>query len=122
MSGANWTVTGDKEVIAKFRDRANNLEDFDKATRNSMRRIQHSSFQKAPVDTGFLTSNLVADENRVRTPGIKSGSFDLLDGTEYTLVQEYEHKSQSSFLRDSVWDEQPKYERDIENIAKNGKW
>lgn len=122
MSGANWTVTGDKEVIAKFRDRANNLEDFDKATRNSMRRIQHSSFQKAPVDTGFLTSNLVADENRVRTPGIKSGSFDLLDGTEYTLVQEYEHKSQSSFLRDSVWDEQPKYKRDIENIAKNGKW
>lgn len=122
MSNVRWHVTGDKKVIAKILRKANGHGEFDKLAENAMKRIQLSAYKRAPEDTGFLKSNLLADENRRRTAGVKSGGWDLIDGTEYTIVQEYEHRSQSAFIRNSVWEERPKFKREVENLAKNGKW
>lgn len=122
MSDARWEVIGDDKVIQKLLRKANSEEEFDKLAENAMKRIQLGAFKRAPEDTGFLKSNLIADENRMRPPDVKSGVFDLIDGTEYTIVQEYEHRSNSAFIRDSVWEEEPKFVREVEKLAKDGKW
>src|SRR5699024_1051413 len=113
---------GVDETAFKFIKRAGLEYDFDKLAEHSMKRIQMGAFQKGPVLTGFLTSNLLADENRRRTAGFKKGSWDLIDGTDYTLVQEYEHRTKSAFIRRSVWDEEPKFVKAIEKLARDGKW
>lgn len=87
-----------------------------------MKRIQSGAFRRGPVLTGFLTSNLIADENRKRTQGMDKGSWDLMDGTDYTLVQEYTHRSKSGFIRDSVNEEKPKFRNEIEKLAKDARW
>jgi|SRR5690625_4424477 len=122
MSKAILGVIGTKKVADYFGKRANMHKDFDDLAENSMKRIQMGSFNKAPELTGFLKSNLVAEENRKRTEGIPSGSWDLIDGTDYTLVQEFEHRSKKAFIRRSVWDEEPRFKKDVKKLAKDGKW
>lgn len=119
---ARFTITGDDVVIKELLKRANGAKFFDKIAEQSMRNIQQDAFNRAPVDTGFLQENLLTDDNRVRTPDTELGSFDLIDGTEYTLVQEYEHRNKSAFIRNSVAVEEPEFHREVERLAKDGKW
>jgi len=114
-------VIGADATAKKLIERANMSDEFDEATENSMKRVQLGAFHKAPELTGFLKSNLVADENRKRTEGVPKGSWDLVDGTDYTLIQEFEHRNKAAFIRRSVWDEEPKFRKDVENLAKKGK-
>lgn len=116
------SVIGIGKTSRMFGKMASNDDEFDKLAEHSMKRIQSSAFQKGPVDTGFLTSNLAADENRVRTSGVPTGSWDLVDGTEYTIRQEFEHASKSGFIRDSVIEEEPKFKEAVEKLAKEKKW
>lgn len=115
-------VIGVDNVQSKFRKLASREDDFDALAENSMKRIQSGAFRRGPVLTGFLTSNLIADENRKRTQGMDKGSWDLMDGTDYTLVQEYTHRSKSGFIRDSVNEEKPKFRNEIEKLAKDARW
>jgi|SRR5699024_5485089 len=119
---AKISVIGVERTARNLRKLSKMDDDFDKLAEHSMKRVQSGAFKRGPVDTGFLTSNLAADENRVRTNGVAKGSWDLIDGTDYTLVQEYEHRSKSGFIRDSVNEEEPKFKRAVDKLAKNKKW
>lgn len=116
------SVIGVEKTAGNFTALSNRAEDFDKLAEHSMKRIQMGAFRRGPVDTGFLTSNLAADENRKRTEGTDTGSWDLVDGTEYTIRQEFEHRSKKAFIRDSVIEEKPKFEKAVDNLARDKKW
>lgn len=110
-------------VASKLDKMGKNAEkDLDGLVENAMKRIQMSAFSKGPVLTGFLTSNLVADENRVRTPGKPWASFDLMDGTDYTFIQEYTHASMSGFIKRSIIEEEGQLPKDIKAFYGKGGW
>jgi len=113
-------VIGHDKVAKEMLNRVDQ-KSFDELAENTMKKIQLDSFRKAPVLTGFLSSNLVANENRKRTDGVPLGSWDLIDGTDYTLVQEFEHMSKSGFIRTSVWDAEPRFKKEVKKLAKKGK-
>ena len=117
MSRNPFQVIGVAKTAKRFHKLGNHIG-FDKIAQQSMKEIQSMSNLLGPVDTGNLTENLAADRNRIRTPGRPLGSYDLLDGTEYTFVQEFEHRSMSHFIRNSVHYERPEFEKKIAEWAK----
>lgn len=111
-------VKGINEVKSAFRKKGLSYDKLDDISENSMKRIQLSAFKKGPVLTGYLTSNMVADENRRKISTSDKVEYQLIDGTKYTLVQEFGHRYKSDFIRSSVETERPKFYRAVEKWAK----
>lgn len=111
-----FTVKYADEVAGKLEDKANVMDDLNPIIENSMKRIQSSAFKRGPVLTGFLTSNLLANENREGSVSSSSVEYRLIDGTDYTLVQEYTNPRKPDFLRSSVTEEGPKLKRDLNRL------
>lgn len=114
------TVKYSDEVAGKIEDKANIMDDLNPIIENSMKRIQSSAFKRGPVLTGYLTSNLLATENRESTVSSSSIEYRLLDGTEYTLIQEYTNPRKPDFIRSSVVEEGPKLMNDINRLLSKG--
>lgn len=94
-------------------------DDADKIAEGSMRRIGADAANRAPVDTGLLQSTMTSEIRRSNSA--TRGVWDLLQGTDYTLVQEYEHVTQGAFIRNAVWAEEPRFKAAIEDRFKNGR-
>lgn len=88
----------------------------DRVARESIYEIGLDAQRHAPVDTGLLSSTMTSQiERSSKAP---SGVWDLLQGTEYTLVQEFEHSTKSAFIRNAVWKEGPKFKKSLEREMK----
>ena len=85
---------------------------------DSMKRMQLNSFKRAPVKTGFLSSNLLAEENVRNYSNKNYRSIRLIDGTEYTLVQEFTNRRKPAFIRTSIREEYPKLGRELSAWAR----
>lgn len=91
----------------------------DEIAEGTMRRVGTDAANKAPVDTGLLQSTMTSEITRSNAS--PSGVWDLLQGTDYTLIQEYEHASQSAFIRRAVWAEEPRFKSALkERFTKGG--
>ena len=118
MAKVKFRIEGNQQIAKKLATKANARDEVEDITENSMKRIQSSAFKRAPVLTGYLSSNLAAPENRINVSTDKQIRQLLMDGTEYTLVQEFEHASKSAFIRNSVREERDKYIGDLRKWAK----
>jgi len=91
-------------------------EDADKLAEGSLRRIGTDAANRAPVDTGHLRNTMTSGIER--SVSAQKGVWDLIDGTDYTMVQEYEHRSKSGFIVNSVRAETPRYAQVVEERFK----
>ena len=118
MAKVKFQIKGNQQIAKKLATKANARQEVEDITENSMKRIQMGAFKKAPVLTGFLSSNMAAPENRINASTSKQIQQQLIDNTDYTLVQEFEHASKSAFIRNSVREERDKYIGDLRKWAK----
>lgn len=111
---AKFTVKGVDKVTKDFRNLAKQ-DKFDDLTDKYMRRIQETAHIYAPEKTGNLKRNLISKKNvKKEEKGIRV----LIDGTDYTLVQEYTNPRLPAFIRKSIWEHGPKYRNEVEALAK----
>ena len=114
---AKFTVKGVDKVTKDFRNLAKQ-DKFDELTDKYMRRIQVTAHSYAPEKTGNLKRNLISKNNvKKEDKGIRV----LIDGTDYTLVQEYTNPRLPAFIRKSIWEHGPEYRREVEALAKTKK-
>lgn len=94
-------------------------EDVDKIAQTSIHRLGGRASERAPVDTGLLSGTMISGihKNYGESSAHKS-AWELLQRTEYTLVQEFEHKSKDRFIRDSAIEERPNFRKDLEDRFK----
>ncbi len=104
---AMFEVKGVSRVMRGKLSSRGAVDKADRVTRDSMYTIGRNARRNAPVDTGLLRSTMVTGIRP--TPGVDRGSWEMVQGVEYTLVQEYEHSSKSAFIRNAFWDEGPKF-------------
>lgn len=114
MPRINVKVTGIKRTIRSKLTDYNLPRDIDKITETYARKIANEAAQKAPILTGVLKNSLT---NGVRKNAI--GDWKIIALTDYTVRQEYEHRSKKGFIRKSVWDNEGPYKKAVENRAKN---
>lgn len=88
----------------------------DRIARETIYEIGLEAQRNAPVDTGLLSSTLTSHIQRSHKA--PSGVWDLLQGTEYTKRQEFEHATKSAFIRNAVWKETPKFKQALEREFK----
>lgn len=112
----NPIVAGVSSTISSKLSDPNAAEDADRLAQGSMVRIGTDAANRAPVETGHLRNTM--------TSGIKrsaiapKGVWDLEQQTEYTLVQEFEHKTKRNFIVNSVKAEEPRYKGVLEERFK----
>lgn len=112
-------VTGiDKTIRTKLDDK-NAAEDADRLAEGSMRRIGADAANMAPVKTGHLRNTLTSEIQR--STSAPKGVWDLLQGTDYTMVQEFEHKSKRRFIYRAVLNEEPRFRQTVGERFKKGK-
>lgn len=87
------------------------VEDADKLAEGSIRRIGTDAANRAPVDTGHLRNTMTSGIERSQSA--PKGVWDLINQTDYTLIQEFNHKSKSGFIRNSVDAESPRFKEII---------
>lgn len=93
FSRNNRKAAADLAAIAKHAEQA-----ADDEAETLIRKIASDAAQLAPVDTGKLSNSLPAGVERESI-----GVWTIRDGTDYTLVQEYTHKTHKAFIRRAVW-------------------
>lgn len=109
-------VIGINKTIRNKLSDPNAEEDADKLAEGSMRRLGTDAANRAPVDTGHLRNTMTSGIRRSTTAD--KGVWDLIQETEYTLVQEYEHRTKSAFIRQAVWNETPRFKEVLEERFK----
>lgn len=92
------------------------VEDADRLAQGAMMRIGTDAANRAPVKTGLLQRTMTTGIQRSESK--PKGAWDMLQETEYTLVQEFEHKSKSHFIEDSVDVERPRFQDAMEQRFK----
>lgn len=110
------SVKGIKRTITSKLSDPTAEEDADKLAEGSMRRIGTDAANRAPVDTGLLRNTMTSGIRR--STSADTGVWDLIQETEYTLVQEFEHKTKSAFIRQAVWNETPRFKEVLEERFK----
>lgn len=118
MVRTHFKVTGvQKTIKTKFND-IKLEQDIDKITEAYVRKIANDAAEKAPILTGLLKNTLISGVRR--SPIDRIGVWEIIAGTDYTVRQEYEHKTNKGFIRRSVWDNEPAYKHAIEKRIKDG--
>lgn len=118
MARMHFKITGvQKTVKTKFND-TKAEQDIDKITEAYARKIANEAADKAPILTGLLKNTLM--DGVRRSSMSQRGIWELVAGTDYTVRQEYEHKTNKGFIRRSVWDNETAYKRAIEKRIKDG--
>lgn len=84
-------------------------ENADRISRDTIYNIGRKAKTAAPVDTGLMRSSLVTGIQP--TDRGRLGSWDMVQTVPYTLVQEYEHKRRSAFIRNAVSAEKPAFKK-----------
>lgn len=115
--GVKVSVVGDKETARKLRRMSTEAQaEVGEQLELGIRKIANQAAINAPVDTGRMANALSAG---VQQEG--KLSWVMNDGTEYTLVQEYTHKTKKAFIRQAVWDNENDIVKGIQaRIAKGG--
>lgn len=109
ISGLSTTISG------KLSDPTAE-EDADRLAQGTMVRIGTDAANRAPVDTGHLRNTMTSGIKRsVIAP---KGVWDLEQQTDYTLVQEFEHKTKRNFIANSVKAEEPRYKEVLDERFK----
>lgn len=109
-------VSGIESTIAKKLTDATSVEDADRIAQGSMMRIGTDAANHAPVKTGLLQRTMTTGIQR--SDSAPKGVWDMIQKTDYTLVQEYEHRSKSGFIRNSVSAEEPRFQKATEERFK----
>lgn len=76
-------------------------DDVNKLSQGSMVRLGTDAANRAPVKTGNLRNTMTTGIEQSRSSGIK-GSWDLIQETDYTIIQEKMNPRHPNFIRDSV--------------------
>lgn len=100
-------VKGVNSTVNKLLDK-NAEQDADQLTFNAIHRMGQDASNRAPVDTGLLSSTMISGIDKR-----SNADYALYQATEYTLVQEFEHATQSAFIRNSADTEKPKFRHDL---------
>lgn len=111
-------VFGVKNTINRKLSDKNALEDADRLAQGAMVRIGTDAANRAPVKTGLLQQTMTTGIQRSKSK--PKGAWDLLQETEYTLVQEFEHKSKSHFIENAVMTEAPHFYTAMEERFRKG--
>lgn len=107
-----------KTINRKLTDKAA-ASDADKLANDSIHRLGSRASDRAPVDTGLLSSTMISGIHKSYSSSSENHPiYDLLQRTEYTMRQEFEHKSQDRFIRDSAIEERPKFRKSVEDRYK----
>lgn len=85
----------------------------------SIHRLGGKASDRAPVDTGLLSSTMISGihKNYGESSDVRS-NWELIQRTDYTLEQEFGHVSKSRFIRDSAIEERPNINKDLERRFK----
>lgn len=117
----SFRVSGTRSTINRKLTDKTAPADADNLVRDSIHRLGGRASGRAPVDTGLLSSTMISGIHKSYSDGSELHPvWDLLQRTEYTLVQEFEHKSQDRFIRDSAIEERPKFKQELERRYKKG--
>lgn len=105
-----YTMKGIDETIRnKLRD-PKVQEELDRVIMTTMQNFAQQAASRAPVDTGRLRNSLLAYTYRHALLDWRT-----LEGTDYTMIQEYEHKSKSGFVRNSFTEQFMQMEKDLQH-------
>lgn len=115
-----FNVSGVSKTINKKLNDELARQDADKLAQDSIHRLGGRASERAPVDTGLLSSTMISGIHKDYGSSSEHPMWDLLQRTEYTLVQEFEHKSNDRFIRDSAIEERPKFRKELERRYKKG--
>lgn len=77
-------------------------------TEKTVRRVASEAAVDAPVDTGKLSNSLPAGVEK-----LGPAEWGIIDGTDYTLVQEYTHASKKAFIRKAIWNNEDRYPAEL---------
>lgn len=103
-------VEGIRSTKSKLRDETAK-HDADALARESIFNIGNKASERAPVDTGLLSSTMISGIDKDVNQEV--GKWNLLQRTEYTLKQEYEHSVYSGFIRDSSKEERDNFRDNV---------
>ncbi|SET69168.1 hypothetical protein SAMN05216389_1219 [Oceanobacillus limi] len=118
MAKSTVKVTGIHTTVRRKLTDQTAESDIDKITEAYARKIASEASEKAPILTGLLKNTLVSGVQR--SPVNRTGIWEIIAGTDYTLRQEYEHKTHKGFIRRSIWDNEDAYKKAVEKRAKDG--
>ncbi|MFS0562621.1 HK97 gp10 family phage protein [Terribacillus sp. 179-K 1B1 HS] len=109
MARSSVKAEGVRQLMAELKQIGRKAEDIaDEEAEKFIRNVASDASKMAPVDTGKLSNSLPAGVEREG-----SGIWVIRDGTDYTLVQEYTHKTKKAFIRTAVWDNEGPAEASI---------
>lgn len=111
-------VKGIKRTQNKLKDKTAE-QDADNIAKDSIYNIGHKASARAPVNTGLLSSTMISGIDK--DVNQKMGKWNILQRTEYTLAQEYEHKQHSGFLRNSSKEERDNFRFNVKKRFKDRK-
>ena len=95
--------------MRRFEDRASNAaKNVDKVTETYTRKMANESSASAPVLTGALRSDIAASPRK-----ISDGQWEYGSGLPYARRQEYEHSTNSAFIRNTVWNNESPYKEAV---------
>lgn len=107
-----------KTIKRKLTDKAA-ASDADSLVSDSIHRFGGRASDRAPVDTGLLSSTMISGIYKDYSSSSENHpTYELLQRTEYTLIQEFGHRSQDRFIRDSAIEERPKFRKNVEERFK----
>lgn len=94
------------------------VKDADKIAGDSMHSLGTRASERAPVDTGLLSSTMISGIHKDYGSGELFPKWELLQRTEYTLTQEFGHASKDRFIRDSAIEERLLFVKSISDRFK----
>lgn len=113
-----FKVKGIKSTINRhFNDRSAE-RDTEKLTYESAMRLGVAANRRAPVLTGLLSGTLISGIERDYTSPKEFPIYEMLQRTDYTVFQEFNHATKSGFIRNSVIEEKPKFRQALEGRYK----
>lgn len=118
----SFKVSGVGKTISRKLTDKTAAADADRLASESIHRYGSRASDRAPVDTGLLSSTMISGIHKDYAGSTENYPiYEQLQRTEYTMRQEFEHKSQDRFIRDSAIEERPNFRESLERRYKKGK-
>lgn len=113
MAKFKFEVKGVDHLLRTKLSTKETAKEIDAILNSNMQEFAQNAARRAPVDTGRLRNSLLAYTGKV-----SELHYEMTEGTEYTLYQEFwNSRGKSAFIRSSLYEQVEVLKKDIDAWA-----